>query len=95
MIKLVANVVPILNGRDSGGNAICLGPQRTKIHRYLLVVFIAKSTPMFSLWGKEIDNSIYLLWTSYGRLQIHLSKFKPIIYLSIMIGQKLHLEYTR
>jgi hypothetical protein len=25
MIKLVASVVPILNGRDSEGNVICLG----------------------------------------------------------------------
>ncbi len=68
MIKLVANVVPILNGRDSGGNVICLGPQRTKIHRYLLVVFLAKSTSMFNLWGKEIDNSIY--FTLYALWQV-------------------------
>ncbi len=68
IIKLVASIVPILNGRDSSGNAICLGPQRTKIHRYLLVAFLAKSTSMFSLWGKEIDNSIY--FTLYALCQV-------------------------
>jgi len=35
--------------------------------RYLLVVFLAKSTQMFRLSGKEIDNSVYFtlyqLWT--------------------------------
>jgi hypothetical protein len=75
MIKLVASVVPILNGRDSEGNVICLGPQSTKIHRYLLVVFLAKSTQMFRLLGKEIDNSIY--FTLYKLWQVA-NSFKDI-----------------
>jgi hypothetical protein len=54
-----AHIVPILNGRDSEGHIIYLGPQRTKIHRYLLVIFLAKSTQMFRLSGKEIDNSLF------------------------------------
>jgi predicted transcriptional regulator len=64
MLKIVANVVPILNGRDKTGNVLYLGPQTTKIHRYLIVVFLAKATQMFRLMGKEIDNSIY--FTLYG-----------------------------
>lgn len=64
MLKIVANVVPILNGRDRTGNVLYLGPQTTKIHRYLIVVFLAKATQMFRLMGKEIDNSIY--FTLYG-----------------------------
>jgi hypothetical protein len=64
MISLVANVIPVLNGRDSSGNIIYLGPQTTKIHRYLIVVFLAKATQMFRLMGKEIDNSVY--FTLYG-----------------------------
>lgn len=75
MIKLVARVVPILNGKDSEGNVICLGPQSTKIHRYLLVVFLAKSTQMFRLLGKEIDNSIY--FTLYKLWQVA-NSFKDI-----------------
>jgi hypothetical protein len=98
MIKLVANVVPILNGRDSGGNAICLGPQRTKIHRYLLVVFLAKSTPIFSLGGKEIDKStyftLYKLWQVADsfkqvkpyRLPIHYDRTKVAIRIYTMIS---------
>ena len=75
MIKLVATVVRILNGRDSDGNVICLGPQGTKIHRYLLVVFLAASIQMFRLLGKEIDNSIYF---SLYRLKEVANSFKDI-----------------
>lgn len=64
MLKIIANVIPVLNGRDSAGNIIYLGPQTTKIHRYLIVVFLAKATQMFRLMGKEIDNSVY--FTLYG-----------------------------
>jgi hypothetical protein len=62
LIRIVAHVVPILNGRDSEVHIIYLGPQRTKIHRYLLVIFLAKSTQMFRLSAtgvREIDNSVY------------------------------------
>jgi hypothetical protein len=75
IIKLVASVVPILNGKDSEGNVICLGPESTKIHRYLLVVFLAKSTQMFRLLGREIDNSIY--FTLYKLWQVA-NSFKDI-----------------
>jgi len=37
-------LIPVLNGRDSSGNIIYLGPQTTKIHRYLIVVILAKAT---------------------------------------------------
>ena len=30
MLKIVANVIPVLNGRDQSGNIIYLGPQTTK-----------------------------------------------------------------
>jgi hypothetical protein len=59
LIKRVAKVIPVLNGRDSNGNIVCLGPQRTKIHRYLLVLCVAKSEPIFRSLGKEIDDSVY------------------------------------
>lgn len=52
------------DGRDTSGNIIYLGPKTTKIHRYLLVVFLAKATQMFRLFGEEIDSSIY--FTLYG-----------------------------
>jgi predicted transcriptional regulator len=64
MLKIVANVIPVLNGRDAAGNIIYLGPQTTKIHRYLIVIFLAKATQMFRLMGKEMDNSVY--FTLYG-----------------------------
>src|SRR5689334_9267580 len=57
-------MIPVLNGRDPAGNIIYLGPQTTKIHRYLILVLLAKATQMFRLMGKEIDNSVY--FTLYG-----------------------------
>jgi hypothetical protein len=87
-------VVPILNGRDSSGNAICLGPQRTKIHRYLLVVCIAKSTRMFSLWGKEIDNSkyftLYKLWQVADSFKQIKPYFLPIQYDRTKVAMKIY-----
>jgi hypothetical protein len=68
LIRIFAHIVPILNGRDSEGHTIYLGPQRTKIHRYLLIIFLAKSAQMFRLSGKEIDNSIY--FTLYALKEI-------------------------
>lgn len=69
IIKRIARVVPVLNGRDSDGKPKYLGPETTKIHRYLLVLWGAKSSPTFRLPGKgvkEIDNSfyftMYMLW---------------------------------
>jgi hypothetical protein len=75
LIRIFAHIVPILNGRDSEGHVIYLGPQRTKIHRYLLVIFLAKSAQMFRLSGKEIDNSIY--FTLYALKEIA-NSFKDI-----------------
>ena len=100
LIRIFAHIVPILNGRDSEGHVIYLGPQRTKIHRYLLIIFLAKSAQMFRLSGKEIDNSIY--FTLYALKEIA-NSFKDIwfrsktaltISPSIMTGQKLRLKYT-
>jgi hypothetical protein len=69
IIKRIAKVVPVLNGRDSDGNHKYLGPETTKIHRYLLVLWGAKSSSTFTLPAKGvkiIDNSfyftLYMLW---------------------------------
>jgi hypothetical protein len=57
--------VPILNGRDSSGNIIYLGPQTTRISRYLLVIFLARSYEVFRTgYGKEIDNSLSIFENS-------------------------------
>ena len=77
MIKFVAGVVPILNGRDSEGNKICLGPQSTKIHRYLLVVLLAKASPMFSVWGKQMDNSVYFTLYKLWQVADSFKQIKP------------------
>lgn len=68
LIKIVAKIIPLLNGKDLAGNVIYLGPKTTAIHRYLLIVYLAKTTQMFRLLGKEIDNSVY--FTTYRLKQI-------------------------
>jgi hypothetical protein len=69
LIKEIANVVQILNGKDSAGKVIHLGPQLPKIPRYLLVLFVAKSRQMFRLGhGKEIDGSIYFSLYGLGKV---------------------------
>jgi hypothetical protein len=67
----IARVVPVLNGRDSDGKSKYLGPEATKIHRYLLILCAAKSESMYRLAAKgvkEIDNSFY--FTMYKLWQI-------------------------
>jgi hypothetical protein len=56
LIKIIATVLPIPNGRDSNGNIICLGPQTTKIPRYLLVISMARSSEVFR--AGAVTNSI-------------------------------------
>ena len=77
-IQRIARAVLVLNGRDSDGKPKYLGPEATKIHRYLLVLFMAKSEPMYRLSAKgvkEIDNSFY--FTMYKLWQIAKS-FKDV-----------------
>jgi hypothetical protein len=78
IIKRIARVVPVLNGRDSDGKPKYLGPETTKIHRYLLVLWGAKSSPTFRLSPKgvkEIDNSSY--FTLYALKKVA-NSFKDI-----------------
>lgn len=80
MIKKIANVVPILNGRDSAGQVIHLGPRRLRTTRYLLVVFVAKSIQMFRLaHGKEIDNSIYFTLYGLGKVADSFKQIRPYL----------------
>jgi hypothetical protein len=60
LLKIVATIMPIINGRDSTGSSIYLGPHTTKVAKYLLIVFLAKSLEVFRLGlAKEIDSSVY------------------------------------
>jgi hypothetical protein len=62
LIKKIAKVVPILNGKDSAGEVIHLGPRMLRTPRYLLVLLVAKSSQVYRLaHGKEID-----YFTLYG-----------------------------
>ena len=76
LLSLVNNLVPILNGRDSEDRRAYLGPQRLKTHRYLLILYTAKSAYLFKLFGKEFDNSLY--FTLYRLSEVAKSFSKPI-----------------
>jgi hypothetical protein len=77
IMKQIAKVVPVLNGRDSDGNPKYLGPKTTKIHRYLIVLWVAKSSPTFRLLGKEIDNSIYFTLYKLWQVADSFKQIKP------------------
>jgi hypothetical protein len=77
LLALIANIVPILNGRDSNDRVVYLGPQTIKVHRYLLIVFLAKSTQFFRFLGKPIDNSVYFTLYSLGRVADSFKSLKP------------------
>jgi hypothetical protein len=77
LIKKIAKVVPILNGRDSAGQIIHLGP-RMRTTRYLLVLLVAKSRRMFRLgYGKEIDGSVYFSLYVLGQVAAMFKQFGP------------------
>ena len=67
--------MPLLNGRDSNGNIIYLGPQTTKISRYLLVIFLAMSYEVFRTGyaqGVAVDSAgknVYVVDTYNHRIQ--------------------------
>ena len=77
-LMIIAAVVPILNGKDSNGNIVYLGPQTTKISRYLLVAFLAGYSEVFRLgYGKEIDKSIYFTLYGLGKVADSFKQFGP------------------
>jgi hypothetical protein len=68
LMEIITDIIPVLNGRDSGNNVAYLGPNRTKIHRYLVTLYIAKFVPSFTLWGKNFDNSTFFTLYSLGNV---------------------------
>jgi hypothetical protein len=68
LLKIVTDIIPVLNGRDNSDNVVYLGPSRTKIHRYLIILYIAKFVPSFTLWGKNFENSTFFTIYSLGNV---------------------------
>jgi hypothetical protein len=68
LIEIVTDIIPILNGRDNKNNPAYLGPNKTKIHRYLLTLYLAKGVSSFSLWGKNFGSSIFFTLYSLGNV---------------------------
>lgn len=78
LLELVNDLVPMLNGRDSDNNVAFLGPNTTKIHRYLVVLYTAKNLQTFKLLGREFENSFY--FTLYGLSKVAKAFSRPIQY---------------
>jgi hypothetical protein len=57
-------------------------PDLPRITRYLLLVYIAKNTPMFRSYGKEMDSSVYFTLYGLGKIAESLKKFGPYRQLS-------------
>lgn len=80
LIPFFVNLVPILNGlKPNTEEEIFFGPKGTKIHRYLFIAFIAKSTTTFntSHLAKEIENSTYFTIYGLGEVAAYFKRFKP------------------
>jgi hypothetical protein len=97
IIKRIARVVPVLNGRDSDGKPKYLGSETTKIHRYLLVLWGAKSSPTLRLSAKgvkEIDNSfyftLYMLWKIAKSFKDISPYHLPITYDRTKVAEKIY-----
>jgi hypothetical protein len=77
---MVNNIIPLLNGsKDSSETIFFLGPKFTKIHRYLITLYMAKNVQSFSLLGVKKDG--YLCFTLYRLARIAKTGFKnPIHY---------------
>jgi hypothetical protein len=97
IIKRIARVVPVLNGRDSDGKPKYLGPETTKIHRYLLVLWGAKSSSTLRLSAKgvkEIDNSFYftryMLWKIAKSFKDAPPYHLPITYDRTKVAEKIY-----
>ena len=75
LIRKIAKIVRILNGRDSTGQVIHPG---LRMLRYLSVVFLANSIQMSRLgYGKEIDGSIYFTLYGLGQVADHFREIGP------------------
>jgi hypothetical protein len=48
-----------------------------KILGYLLLLWVAKSTEVFRLYGKEVDNSIYFTLYNLGKVADSFKQFGP------------------
>lgn len=68
LMEIVTDIIPVLNGRDNSNNIAYLGPNRTKIHRYLVILYVAKFVPSFTLWGKNFGDSTFFTLYSLGNV---------------------------
>ena len=80
LISLVNNIVPLLNGSDGSlETKLFLGPKLMKVHRYLIILYVAKHVQSFSLLGTRKGSS--LCFTLYRLARIAQTGFKfPIHY---------------
>lgn len=62
--------------------------QRTKIQRYLLIIFLTKSTQTFRLSGKEIDNAVYFDLSELCRFADSSSGLMPRHFAAIQFNTK-------
>jgi hypothetical protein len=59
------------------GNPIFIGLRGTKIPRYILLVFIAKSTPTFRTLGRQIDGLNYFTLYALGQVAGAFKSLRP------------------
>lgn len=80
LIARVNGIIPLLNGsKDSTERISFLGPKFTKVHRYLITLYVAKHVQSFSLLGVKKNGC--LCFTLYRLARIAKTGFEnPISY---------------
>ncbi len=74
-LSVIQYVIPILNGRDSKGKVAYGGPQTMKRARYLMILYLAKSTEVFKVsHAKEFDKLPYFTLYGLGQVAKHFPK---------------------
>lgn len=75
-MEIISDIIPVLNGRDSRDNVAFLGPNKTTIHRYLVILYAAKFVPTFTIWGENFGKSTF--FTVYSLANVAKAFNRPI-----------------
>ena len=76
LVEIINDIIPVLNGRDSSNNIAFLGPNKTIVHRYLVVLYVAKFVPTFTIWGESFGTSTF--FTIYSLANVAKAFKRPI-----------------
>ena len=84
LVEIINDIIPVLNGRDDRNNVAYLGPKKTIVHRYLVVLYVAKFVPTFTIWGESLGHPFFSPYIVSPMWQKHSSVQLILIELSLL-----------